>query len=114
MDRDPPGFGAASAFAIQGLEENDTPWAGAFERINAYAYFAWLAVLALMVIRHELHGPRARRGSVEASSPVLSDEVVPEAVVPLLVGQRETGSLVDAPGRGEHVVRPQRDAAVSG
>jgi hypothetical protein len=24
-----------------------TPWAGAFERINAYSYFAWLFVLAL-------------------------------------------------------------------
>jgi hypothetical protein len=30
----------ASAFAIQGIEQNDTPWAGGFERINAYAYFA--------------------------------------------------------------------------
>jgi hypothetical protein len=31
---------------MSGLEQNDTPWAGAFERINACAYFAWLLVLA--------------------------------------------------------------------
>jgi len=55
------GFGMASAVAMQGIEQNDTPWAGAFERINAYAYFAWLAVLALMVVRHEL--PRGRGGA---------------------------------------------------
>jgi hypothetical membrane protein len=28
-------FGAASSVAIRGIEENDTPWAGAFERVNA-------------------------------------------------------------------------------
>ena len=48
------GFGAAAGIAIRGIAENDTPWAGAFERINAYAYFAWLIILAVMVIRHEL------------------------------------------------------------
>ena len=53
------GFGMASAVAIQGIEEDDTPWAGAFERINAYAYFAWLVVLALVVIRHEARGSGA-------------------------------------------------------
>jgi hypothetical membrane protein len=47
------GFGAAASFAIQGIEQNRTPWAGAFERINAYAYFAWLVVLALTVMRRE-------------------------------------------------------------
>ena len=45
------GFGAASSLAIQGIEQNFTPWAGAFERINAYSYFAWLIVLALTVCR---------------------------------------------------------------
>jgi hypothetical protein len=49
------GFGAASAFAIRGIEQNDTPWAGAFERINAYAYFTWLVALAVSLLR--LHGP---------------------------------------------------------
>jgi hypothetical membrane protein len=55
-------FGIAAGLAIRGIEQNDTPWAGGFERINAYAYFAWLVVLALMVVRHEL-----------APSPVLSE-----------------------------------------
>jgi hypothetical membrane protein len=48
------GFGAASSVAIQGLEQSSTPWAGGFERINAYAYFAWLVVLAVIVKRGEL------------------------------------------------------------
>jgi hypothetical membrane protein len=53
------GFGMAAGLAIRGIEQNDTPWAGGFERINAYAYFAWLVVLALMVLRHELAPPPA-------------------------------------------------------
>lgn len=48
------GFGGAAWWAIQGIEENRTPWAGGFERINAYAYFAWIVVLALTVIRRSL------------------------------------------------------------
>lgn len=48
------GFGMASSIAIRGIEQDDTPWAGAFERINAYAYFAWLVTLAVVVLRHEL------------------------------------------------------------
>lgn len=47
-------FGMAAGVAIRGIEQNDTPFAGGFERINAYAYFAWLLVLAVMVTRHEL------------------------------------------------------------
>ena len=47
-------FGAASGVAMSGLEQDDTPWAGTFERINAYSYFAWLVILAMMVIRHEV------------------------------------------------------------
>jgi hypothetical membrane protein len=47
------GFGMASGFAIRGIEQNETPWAGGFERINAYAYFAWLIVLAVTVMRRE-------------------------------------------------------------
>lgn len=34
------GFGGAARRAIQGIGENRTPWAGDFERINAYPYFA--------------------------------------------------------------------------
>jgi hypothetical membrane protein len=55
-------FGGAAGFAIRGLEENDTPWAGGFERINAYAYFAWLVVLAVTVMRRELGATRASGG----------------------------------------------------
>jgi hypothetical membrane protein len=54
------GFGMASSFAIQGIEVNDTPWAGGFERINAYGYFAWLIVLAVTVMRRETHATRSR------------------------------------------------------
>ena len=53
------GFGMAASFAIQGIEQNDTPWAGGFERINAYAYFAWLVVLAVTVMRRELPATRS-------------------------------------------------------
>lgn len=53
-------FGGASAFAMRGIAINVTPWAGGFERINAYAYFAWLVVLALTVIDRD----RARQNGV--------------------------------------------------
>jgi hypothetical membrane protein len=54
------GFGMAASFAMQGIEQNDTPWAGGFERINAYAYFAWLIVLAVTVMRREMPATRSR------------------------------------------------------
>lgn len=44
------GFGAAASAAMGGIEDNLTPWAGGFERINAYAYFAWLVVLAFRLM----------------------------------------------------------------
>jgi hypothetical membrane protein len=56
------GFGMASGFAIQGIEQNDTPWAGGFERINAYATFAWYVVLAVTVMRREV--PARNQGRV--------------------------------------------------
>jgi pimeloyl-ACP methyl ester carboxylesterase len=62
------GFGMASSLAIRGIEQNHTPWAGGFERIDAYAYFAWLVVLAVMVIRHEL-GPTQTTGELGGSRP---------------------------------------------
>lgn len=43
------GFGAAAGLAIRGIGENDTPWAGGFELISAYVYWAWIVVLALTV-----------------------------------------------------------------
>lgn len=47
-------FGIASGTAIRGIDQDNTPWAGAFERINAYTYFAWLVVLSVMVNRYEV------------------------------------------------------------
>lgn len=52
------GFGAAASMAIRGLPQNSTPWAGGFERVNAYSYFAWLVVLAVTTLRRT---SRARR-----------------------------------------------------
>jgi hypothetical protein len=48
------GFGVASSIAIQGIEENNTPWAGAFERVNAYSLMAWLVVMSMTVLRSSL------------------------------------------------------------
>jgi hypothetical membrane protein len=62
------GFGMASGFAMSGIEQNNTPWAGGFERINAYAYFAWLVILAVMAIRHEL-GSSQTEGDLTSPSP---------------------------------------------
>lgn len=46
------GFGMLSSLAIPNLDKNlPTPWMGAFERVNAYAYLGWLVVLALILIR---------------------------------------------------------------
>jgi hypothetical protein len=56
------GFGAASSIAIQGIEENDTPWAGAFERINAYALMAWFVMVALTVMRRPPRNGQAEGG----------------------------------------------------
>jgi hypothetical protein len=57
----------AASFAIQGIAENDTPWAGGFERINTYAYFAWLVVLAITLVRREVPATRSpgERGVTE-------------------------------------------------
>lgn len=76
------GFGVASSIAIQGIEENHTPWAGAFERINAYALMAWLVVLAVTVIRRSL-------------TPVTPEKGVPE--VPQTRAQTREPAIV---GRG--------------
>lgn len=70
-------FGAAAGVQILGIERNATPWAGGFERISCYAYFIWLAVLAV-VVRLSLSSPagqgevtrteRRTRGSAVARS----------------------------------------------
>ena len=54
------GFGMASVFAIQGIEENATAWAGAFELINVYAYFAWITTLAAVLLRNRNHRAAGR------------------------------------------------------
>jgi uncharacterized protein len=51
--------GAALAGDLRVRVQDDTPWAGGFERINAYAYFAWLIVLAVTVMRRELPATRS-------------------------------------------------------
>ena len=61
------GFGTASSIAMGGVEEDLTPWAGGFERINAYAFFAWLVVLAVTVMRRSLHQVTPEKGVTEVA-----------------------------------------------
>lgn len=61
------GSGMATSTAIGGIEENHTPWAGGFERINAYAYFAWLVVLAVTVMRRSLNQVPPEKGVAEVA-----------------------------------------------
>ena len=58
------GFTALSSVAIQGIEENDTAWAGAFERVSAYGVMVWLVVLAWIALRpySAIRTGSARRG----------------------------------------------------
>jgi hypothetical protein len=49
-------FGWLATTAMQGVADNlPTPWAGAYERINAYTFLAWLVVLAVTVMRRALN-----------------------------------------------------------
>lgn len=63
------GFGAASGVAIQGIGENETAWAGGFERINAYAYFAWVIALAVILLRRSRTTRVAVADTPKRSSP---------------------------------------------
>lgn len=56
------GFGVASGIAIQGLGQDNTPWAGAFERVNAYVLMAWLVLLAVMAMRRSLNRATPEQG----------------------------------------------------
>jgi Protein of unknown function (DUF998) len=106
------GFGTASAIAIQGIEQNDTPWAGAFERINAYAFMAWLAVLAVTVMRRSLAHEKVEERVMG----------MPQKKDPALVGRSETGdreggrdashqaSSMRVPGAAAH----RRDRGIQG
>ncbi|MCD6023025.1 MAG: hypothetical protein K0R20_2735, partial [Actinomycetia bacterium] len=58
-------FATASGIAIQGLEKNDTPWAGAFERINAYTLMLWFVLMAVTVMRRSLDGVPQEQGLAE-------------------------------------------------
>ena len=87
------GFGAASGLAIQGLEENDTPWAGVFERINAYALMAWFVVLAVTVMRRPLRAQTSetpvtarRRGSKTREPSLAATSRVRVAALLLIAG----------------------------
>lgn len=59
-------FGIAASIAIQGIDQNVTPWTGGFERISAYAYFVWLAVLAVVAIRRTIGAPQAMTAESKA------------------------------------------------
>jgi Protein of unknown function (DUF998) len=61
------GFGTASSIAMAGIEENRTPWAGGFERINAYAFFAWLVVVAVTVMGRSLGQVTPEKGVTEVA-----------------------------------------------
>lgn len=58
--------------------------------------------------------PGGRLGGLEVACPVLTDEVVAEAVVTRFVDQFEPGGLVDAPGGSQYIIGPQRDMPVAG
>jgi hypothetical membrane protein len=48
-------FGGLAAAAMPRIAGNlPTPWLGVFERANSYVYLAWLAVLAITVLRRSL------------------------------------------------------------
>ena len=65
-------FGMATSFAMRGIDQNDTPWVGGFERINAYFYLAWLAVLAVITTRGESRATRSctERGGTRRDVPI--------------------------------------------
>jgi hypothetical protein len=51
-------FGALGGWMGRGIGENlPTPWVGVIERISVFAFLAWVAVLAAML----MHAPPARR-----------------------------------------------------
>jgi hypothetical protein len=88
------GFGMASGIAIRGIEQNDAPWAGAFERINAYVFMAWLVVLAVTVWTRKLD-ERSQRlegsGGLSHLAFLQKARVRPSALRTLLVGRSVGG-----------------------
>jgi hypothetical membrane protein len=58
-------FGWLAGTYMQDIANNQpTPWLGAFERINAYAYLAWLVVLAVTVMRRSIGVVQPQMASV--------------------------------------------------
>jgi len=58
------GCSVASSIAIAGIERDDTPWAGVFERVSAYGLMAWFIALSITVMRRCRGAPRAIDGSM--------------------------------------------------
>ena len=71
-------FATASGIAIQGIEQNDTSWAGAFERVNAYALMGWYAMLAVAVMRRSL-SPTGDRMMIDSSARTATRELASTA-----------------------------------
>lgn len=62
------GFRGAASIAMRSIAENlPTPWAGGFERINAYAYLAWMVLLAVTVMRRSLTHVTLEKGVTEVA-----------------------------------------------
>jgi hypothetical protein len=48
-----------SAYAGDVQDDQPTPWLGVYERVSAYGYELWLAVLAVTLLRRQAKGERA-------------------------------------------------------
>src|SRR5262249_10654672 len=67
-------------------------------------------ILALRVVSVR----SARPTKLQVQLPILHNEIMPEAVVLLLLNEAEAGRLIDAARGDEHVIGPQRERAVAG
>lgn len=62
-------FGWLAGTSMQSIADNlPTPLVGAFERINAYTYLAWLVVLAVIVMHRSLSDAAPEMGGPEAEA----------------------------------------------
>ena len=116
------GTGAIPVVAMTGLWLGDQPevlasagFDGSLRKpYTAAQLFVELErVLAPAAEEGEGGWPARRPRRSQGQLPGLAHQVVPEAVVRLLVHQPEAGLLVDAPRGAQHVVGPQRDRAVA-
>jgi uncharacterized protein DUF998 len=58
-------FGSLAMMAMGGFPYSPTPWAGAFERVSAYAFMAWMVVLAVTAMRRSLDQLMLEKGATE-------------------------------------------------